>query len=127
MRRPGRPQFTSAPVGTWTPDAYESEVSRPEQLGRAARAQHPGTFTQELHGALATDEHAVALTRASARRGTHNYDLTTRGCSPAAGADRRGVVAARGPVCRRRVLDLSWLLGTWEGCSRCTLAAPDRP
>jgi ketosteroid isomerase-like protein len=34
-----------------------------------------GTFTQELHDALATDEHAVALTHASARRGAHGYDF----------------------------------------------------
>jgi hypothetical protein len=29
-----------------------------------------GTFTQQLHDALASDEHAVALTLASARRGS---------------------------------------------------------
>jgi uncharacterized protein len=34
-----------------------------------------GTFTQELHDALGSDEHAVALTHASARRGTHSYDF----------------------------------------------------
>ena len=34
-----------------------------------------GTFTQQLHDALATDEHAVALTHASARRGDHTYDF----------------------------------------------------
>jgi uncharacterized protein len=33
-----------------------------------------GTFTQELHDALGSDDHAVALTRASARRGPHTYD-----------------------------------------------------
>ena len=34
-----------------------------------------GTFTQELHDALGSDDHAVALTRASARRGPHTYDF----------------------------------------------------
>jgi ketosteroid isomerase-like protein len=34
-----------------------------------------GTFTQELHDALGSDEHAVALTHASARRGPHTYDF----------------------------------------------------
>jgi ketosteroid isomerase-like protein len=34
-----------------------------------------GTFTQELHDALGSDEHAVALTLASARRGPHTYDF----------------------------------------------------
>jgi uncharacterized protein len=34
-----------------------------------------GTFTQELHDALGSDDHAVALTHASARRGPHTYDF----------------------------------------------------
>jgi ketosteroid isomerase-like protein len=34
-----------------------------------------GTFTQQLHDALASDEHAVVLIHASARRGSHIYDF----------------------------------------------------
>jgi ketosteroid isomerase-like protein len=34
-----------------------------------------GTFIQELHDALGSDEHAVALTHASAGRGPHTYDF----------------------------------------------------
>jgi uncharacterized protein len=34
-----------------------------------------GTFTQELHDAVGSDDHAVALTYASARRGPHTYDF----------------------------------------------------
>jgi uncharacterized protein len=33
-----------------------------------------GTFNQELHDVAASDDHAVALTHATARRGDHNYD-----------------------------------------------------
>jgi uncharacterized protein len=32
-----------------------------------------GTFTQELHDVLGSEDHAVALTHASARRGDHDY------------------------------------------------------
>ena len=44
-----------------------------EMFGRLVQASE-GTFTQELHDVLATDDHAVALTHASARRGDHDYD-----------------------------------------------------
>jgi uncharacterized protein len=33
-----------------------------------------GTFTQELHDVTASDDHAVALTHATASRGLHSYD-----------------------------------------------------
>jgi hypothetical protein len=55
-----------------------------------------GTFTQELHDALGSDDHAVALTRASARRSplhtistTHGYSTCETGKSPRHGGDRR--------------------------------------
>jgi ketosteroid isomerase-like protein len=33
-----------------------------------------GTFNQELHDVVASEDHAVALTYATARRGEHSYD-----------------------------------------------------
>jgi ketosteroid isomerase-like protein len=44
-----------------------------EMFGRLMQASE-GSFTQELHDVAASDDHAVALTRATARRGAHNYD-----------------------------------------------------
>jgi hypothetical protein len=56
-------------------------VRRPPRPGdrlrtvRSVGAGVGGNLTQQLHDALATDEHAVALTHASARRGSHTYDF----------------------------------------------------
>src|SRR5512132_3857392 len=44
-----------------------------EMFGRLMQASE-GSFTQELHDVAASDDHAVALTHATARRGAHNYD-----------------------------------------------------
>jgi hypothetical protein len=33
-----------------------------------------GTFTQELQDLLTSEDHAVALTHVTARRGSHSYD-----------------------------------------------------
>jgi uncharacterized protein len=44
-----------------------------EMFGRLMQASE-GTFTQELHDVAASDDHAVALTYATAHRGDHNYD-----------------------------------------------------
>ena len=57
-----------------------------------------GTFTQELHDALGSDEHVVALTHASARRGPRTYDFNDACVSPAERANRCGMVATGGPV-----------------------------
>ena len=44
-----------------------------EMFGRLVQGSE-GTFTQELHDAVASEDHAVALTHATARRGAHIYD-----------------------------------------------------
>ena len=44
-----------------------------EMFGRLVQASE-GTFTQELHDVVASDDHAVALTHATARRGDFRYD-----------------------------------------------------
>jgi ketosteroid isomerase-like protein len=44
-----------------------------EMFGRLMQASE-GTFTQKLHDVAASDDHAVALTFATARRGDHSYD-----------------------------------------------------
>jgi uncharacterized protein len=44
-----------------------------EMFGRLVQASE-GTFTQKLHDVLASQDHAVALTYATARRGDHDYD-----------------------------------------------------
>ena len=44
-----------------------------EMFGRLVQASE-GTFNQELHDVLASDDHAVAVTYATARRADHNYD-----------------------------------------------------
>ena len=43
-----------------------------EMFGRLAQASE-GTFDQRLLDVLTSEEHAVALTHATARRGDHNY------------------------------------------------------
>jgi ketosteroid isomerase-like protein len=44
-----------------------------ELFGRLVQASD-GTFTQELHDVLASNDHAAALTYAKASRGSHNYN-----------------------------------------------------
>jgi uncharacterized protein len=44
-----------------------------EMFGRLVQ-RSAGTFTQELHDVAASEDHAVALTHATARRGDHSYD-----------------------------------------------------
>jgi uncharacterized protein len=44
-----------------------------EMFGRLVQGSE-GTFTQELHDVVASDDHAVALTHATASRGDHQYD-----------------------------------------------------
>jgi ketosteroid isomerase-like protein len=44
-----------------------------EMFGQQVEASE-GTFTQELHDVAASDDHAVALTNVTARRGDHKYD-----------------------------------------------------
>ena len=44
-----------------------------EMFGRLVQASE-GTFNQELHDVLASEDHAVALTHATASRGDYNYD-----------------------------------------------------
>jgi ketosteroid isomerase-like protein len=44
-----------------------------EMFGRLVQASE-GTFTQELHDVVASDDHAVALTHATASRGDFRYD-----------------------------------------------------
>jgi ketosteroid isomerase-like protein len=42
-------------------------------FGRLVQASE-GTFTQKLQDVLTSEDHAVALTHATARRGNHSYD-----------------------------------------------------
>jgi uncharacterized protein len=44
-----------------------------EMFGRLVQ-ESEGTFTQELHDVLASEDHAVALAHATASRGVHSYD-----------------------------------------------------
>lgn len=44
-----------------------------EMFGRLVQGSR-GTFTQELHDVVAGEDHAVALTHATANRGDHSYD-----------------------------------------------------
>jgi uncharacterized protein len=44
-----------------------------EVFGQLVQASE-GTFTQELHDVVASDDHVVALTHATASRGVHSYD-----------------------------------------------------
>jgi uncharacterized protein len=44
-----------------------------EMFGRLVQASK-GTFTQALHDVVASEDHAVALTFATASRGGHSYD-----------------------------------------------------
>jgi ketosteroid isomerase-like protein len=44
-----------------------------EMFGRLVQASE-GTFTQALHDVVASEDHAVALTFATASRGGHSYD-----------------------------------------------------
>ena len=44
-----------------------------EMFGRLMQASE-GTFNQKLHDVLASEDHAVALTFATARRGDNSYD-----------------------------------------------------
>jgi uncharacterized protein len=44
-----------------------------EMFGQLVQASD-GTFTQELHDVVASDDHVVALTHATASRGVHSYD-----------------------------------------------------
>jgi uncharacterized protein len=44
-----------------------------EMFGRLVQASE-GTFTQKLQDVLTSEDHAVALTHATARRGNHSYD-----------------------------------------------------
>jgi uncharacterized protein len=44
-----------------------------EMFGRLVQASE-GTFAQELQDLLTSEDHAVALTHVTARRGSHSYD-----------------------------------------------------
>jgi ketosteroid isomerase-like protein len=44
-----------------------------EMFGQLVQGSE-GTFTQELHDVVASDDHVVALTHATASRGVHSYD-----------------------------------------------------
>jgi uncharacterized protein len=72
-----------------------------EMFGQLVQGSE-GTFTQELQDVLTSEDRAVALTHATARRGSHNYDaLDAWVFQLREGADRRGLVASLGPLrCR---------------------------